>query len=511
MTRLTVLFRQAFDSTATRSFRAVVISAIVTIATSVQAAPLPQDSPIVIQLHPAGEPVPALKYRLVPERSKQVRGNAAIFYHRASQMLIMERGRRMAMALRDSGGKQTPYKDQIGIWTTLPISEIPREEARELLNSRFGDFLYEVEQGAIRDTCDWEFDKRTDGIWLRIPEMDEIRNMARAVVVKARLAILDGNPDEAIHWIEIGRSLGRHAAQGPLLIQALVGVSINTIMNNCILELIQAPGTPSLYWAFADRPRPFIDPQLSYDGERFIIERELPELKNLEDHVWSDDEAHHFADALQRKLDTFSSEQSPTDPTAKEDLQSFERRFRIAAMASRLYPEASRALISKGWPEEKVKAMPIIQVACLHTYLEYKELRDDIYKWLNVPFRVSYDKLGSAMDKMMTGNPENQLLTMFGQLTPSLSSGRMGFFRLERQLDAIQAIEAIRLYAHNHQGKLPPTLDAITEAPVPLDPATGMPFEYVLSGDSATLATPIVKGIPNYSYFKINYLLKLSR
>ena len=38
--------------------------------------------PTVMTLRPAAEPVPALKYRLVPEHIKLVPGNAAIFYHR---------------------------------------------------------------------------------------------------------------------------------------------------------------------------------------------------------------------------------------------------------------------------------------------------------------------------------------------------------------------------------------------------------------------------------------------
>ena len=46
------------------------------------AQPPPDPQPTVITLRPAAEPVPALKYRLVPEQIKLVPGNAAIFYHR---------------------------------------------------------------------------------------------------------------------------------------------------------------------------------------------------------------------------------------------------------------------------------------------------------------------------------------------------------------------------------------------------------------------------------------------
>ena len=41
----------------------------------------------MITLRPSAEPVPALKYRLVPEHIKLVPGNAAVFYYRASLMI----------------------------------------------------------------------------------------------------------------------------------------------------------------------------------------------------------------------------------------------------------------------------------------------------------------------------------------------------------------------------------------------------------------------------------------
>ena len=50
------------------------------------AQPPPEPPPTVIIVRPAAEPVPALKYRLVPERITLVPGNAAIFYHRAIQL-----------------------------------------------------------------------------------------------------------------------------------------------------------------------------------------------------------------------------------------------------------------------------------------------------------------------------------------------------------------------------------------------------------------------------------------
>ena len=56
-----------------------------------------QDEPPVvvpIVLRPSSAPVPALKYRILPERSTLVHGNAAIFYHRAVESMLETRRRR---------------------------------------------------------------------------------------------------------------------------------------------------------------------------------------------------------------------------------------------------------------------------------------------------------------------------------------------------------------------------------------------------------------------------------
>ena len=469
------------------------------------------EAPTVVTIRPAGEPVPALKYRLLPEHRDQIRGNAAVFYHRAVEYLLLSRGSRPPETSKDTAKKKMTEQEQIDKWAYVPISEIPRDQARELLASRFAHILDEVELGALRTDCDWEYDQRKDPLWFTLLEMQELRGLARLVAVKARLAILDGKTDEAFHWISVGLTMGRHAAQGPFMVLSLVGSSVDSLMNQCLLELIQAPSTPSLVWALADRPRPFIDMRNPQNGERFLLEKTLPELSHLDSHVWSDDEARQFADTLQRRLFSFSGEIAPVAPGMPEDTASLGRRLKIAAMAAEIYPEAVAALIARGWPEAKIKAMPVIQVACLHTYFEFRKMRDETYKWLNVPYYQSFDKLDKAQRGMTSEKLGNPLLILFNQLIMTANSSKMAFVRLERQFDTLQVIEAIRLYAHLHEGKLPTSLEAMTDSPVPLDPATGKPFGYKLTGDSATLSAPIVPGMPNNPNFRINYLLKPAR
>jgi hypothetical protein len=484
------------------------------------AQPPPGPQPTVMTLRPAAEPVPALKYRLVPEHIKLVPGNAAIFYHRG--VIIMSETFSSLRAKEKA--RPGAFPDSVVMlasdtWLNCPLGEIPRDKARKYLEP-FQNALQEVELGALRSSCDWEFDQRPgEGTDLQLPELQEMRQLGRLMRLKVRLAILDGKTDEAMHWIETGLVMGRHASQGPLWIQALIGIGIDRLMTSCFEELIQASDGPSLYWALADRPRPFIDMRRSMEGERHLLERELPELNDLDRGAWSLDQARQFADTLQRKLfDLASGRAIPGTyfalPIGLSDLF---RRMRIAVMAAKIYPEARRALIARGRPEAQVGAMPVIQVAALYSLEEYQRIRDGSYKWTNVPYWQSYNQIDRAILSPGDEKLANPLFALFLMLTPPLNSVRLQAILLERQLDAMQCIEAIRLYANDHEGKLPNSLEAITDAPVPLDPATGKSFLYQVNGDSAILSAPAPPGFNDpytwrsWQSYAMAYELKLAR
>ena len=405
-----------------------------------------------------------------------------------------------------------------GTWLSCPIGEIPREQARKYLEP-FQNALKEIELAALRSTCDWEFDQRKEGIYLILPEIQDMRGLARIMSLKARLAILDGKTDEAMHWIETGLVMGRHVGQGPLAIQALVGISIGRIMTRCLEDLIQAPGGPSLYWALADRPRPFIDMRRPMEGERVSPRKEVPELGELDRGAWSLDQARRFADTLNASSSPRPEWRcSRTTAAPPMDLRDLSRRLGMAAMAAKIYPEAKRALIAGGRPEAQVEAMPVFQVAALYTMQEYQRLRDDSYKWMNVPYWQSNTRAHRANQLTKEQKLANPLLSMMCErLGPALNSRRFAPIRLERELDMLQCIEAIRLYVSTHEGKLPATLEAITDTPAPFDPATGRPFLYQASGDSATLSALAPPGsndprvVYDHQPYAIHYELKLAR
>ena len=160
--------------------------------------------------------------------------------------------------------------------------------------------LHEVELGARREFCDWEFQRRDEGFDDDVPsDLQEMRGLGRLLVLKIRLEIAEGRIDSAIHWLQTGVAMARHVgSQSNSLIQMLISAAITNQMTNVLEELIQAPGAPNLYWALANLPRPFLDLTSAMEGEKHLLEKEFPQLKTVDSAPWSVEQARVFSDDL---------------------------------------------------------------------------------------------------------------------------------------------------------------------------------------------------------------------
>jgi hypothetical protein len=459
-----------------------------------------QDEPpavIPIVLPPASAPVPALKYRLLPERETLVPGNAAVFYHRAIETWVERHGR----------GGEGPLSE----WISGHLEAIPRAQANQWIQqNQF--VLRELELGARRRECDWEFESRPEGVNLLIGEIQWMRTLGRLVALRARVAVLDKKLDEAVHWLQTGYAMGRHVADGPTLIQALVGMSCCLSLNKPMEDVIQAAGTPSLYWALADRPRPFIDLAGALEFERLLPEREVPRLRKLDGLPWSVEEGRAFADEVETKLYAFAGwNASPSAEQHAPPERYWRNRFGMAAMVAQAYPGAKRALVARGRSPAQVEAMPAIQVVFLEAYTDYQVRRDEVFKWSGLPIYQAYDLISASNAKLKTPEVQSKpLLNLLCSVVVSFQGASLAQARLDRQLDAFECIEAIRLYAATHR-RLPDRLEDIAEAPAPLDPMTGRPFEYRLEGGRASLSAPVAPPGFQHPSFGLRYELTLAQ
>ena len=115
-----------------------------------------------------------------------------------------------------------------------------------------------------------------------LPEAQESRSLTRALMLRARVAVADGDYERAITEIRMAYQLARHTAQAPFLVSCLVGVAEASMANGEAIELIAAKDSPNLYWALAELPRPFINMVPSIRFEMSLGTRTFPFLLDAE-------------------------------------------------------------------------------------------------------------------------------------------------------------------------------------------------------------------------------------
>jgi hypothetical protein len=463
--------------------------------------------PTLIILRPAAAPVPALKYRILPERHNLVPGNAAIFYHRAIELTMEQR--LQAQVAKDRKDASSADDRTAADWSIAPLNAIPREQAHRWLDANRAA-LHEITLGARRQTCNWEFEQREEGIGLLVEEIQFMRSLGRLVAIASRVAVLDGRLDDAVDSLQTGFAMARHVSDGPSLYQGLVGLALASAMIKPLEDLVQAHETPSLYWALADRSRPMIDLSKAIDAERLTLEHEIPRLRDLDGPPWSQAQATEFSDDLRTKLFKLAGmvPSPPAEPGA-HNVNSWTLKLGMAGLVAQVYPEAKQALIAHGRPAQQVEAMPVVQVSALHTFQKYQQIRDDIFKWSSLPYYQAVEGMDSADLRNRVRAQNKLLLKLFTMVVPSVRGVLLSRTMLERRLDAVQCIEAIRLHAAV-TGKLPSRLDEISAAPVPADPMSGKPFEYRVDGDRAFLSSAYPPGGPKTPQYMIEYELKWS-
>jgi hypothetical protein len=108
---------------------------------------------------------------------------------------------------------------RLGDWAATPLDAT----ARRLVADGQNSFLY-LRRGAALPRCDWSLNYE-DGIGLLLPHLDKARTLALLTCLRARLALADGHPADAVDDVLAVFALGRHVAD-PIMICLLVDYSV---------------------------------------------------------------------------------------------------------------------------------------------------------------------------------------------------------------------------------------------------------------------------------------------
>ncbi len=456
----------------------------------------PEDlRPIQLAVYPAKPPTPALKYQLLPELRDQTAGNAATGYRKVAEQLKMR-----PLSVEEH--------DAVSEWFQMPLRELPRDKLAALLKKHEA-VLRELDAASRCENCDWELTSklRQDGMkTLLLPEAIPLRDAASLLRLRARLEVAEGRVNQAVQSLQTLYSLGRHAAAVPVLVNYLMGLSIVQLANKELEGLLETPNSPNMYWPLTDLPSPIIDLRQSIQGERIMIDSLFPGLRE----AMADPKAAAMGEeqllAIRKRLiDLHSFFKSKTR---------LETDVSLTLITGRLYQTARADLLAQGRTAEQVEKLPQFQVVLSYAVSEYDRHHDRIRKCCNIPYWQADETLRETKGKLpektaidfLTGMDKDGI-----SFLPALATILRSKAHLDRKLATLRIVEAIRLYAANHDGKPPASLADIKEVPIPIDPITGKGFEYKLVDGKARLYGPPPPGEEARPHNTVYYELTIKR
>jgi hypothetical protein len=290
-----------------------------------------------------------------------------------------------------------------------------------------------------------------------------------------------GDLNDALATLRVNYQLSRNLGQGRMLVISLIGMLIADLNRAELETFVQQPAAPNLYWALTILPVPLVDLRSAMEKEFTLPEYGFPEITVFESRHLSRDEARRVSDRLLKRWLGIND--------AGNTIEAARVRFALSAVAS--YPADKQTLIDAGRSKDEVDSMPVEQVVWLASYRRWQVDADELLKWTNIPAPQCREGLNRSEQRMGRLRSEHRDSPFeFTSLLPAVGSGLAAVDHMERKIDQLRIVEAIRLHASLHGGALPESLDKIDAVPIPADPMTGRPFEYRLEGETAVLETP---------------------
>ncbi len=410
-----------------------------------QPAEPPPETLLKLTVDATAAPKPALKYLLLPELREQTPGNPIPNYMKA----VLD---------RESGGIDAPLDKNA---------------------------LQQVDRAARMDKPDWQLlDKlRADGIGLLLPDLQKMRELAQGLHARFRDEIAQRRFDDAVVTAKTMFALSKHVGEHPTIIGQLVAIAIANVAIQPLEEMIGQPDAPNFYWALAHLPVPFIALDRGIEGERLIAGSVSLGL---------DDQKPMTTAQLKAAIKMINglTGDGPNDRRGQERLSGL-------AQDDAYMAGARKRLTETGIPADRLATFSNYQVILLNERIEFEIQRDELMKLSPLPTWEAISRMDEAERKAAKA-------TLFSGLLPSMHMVRRAQGRLEQRIALLRHVEAIRLYAATHGGKVPAKLSEI-DVPLPIDPFTGKPFRYEVIGGVAHLRGIPPKGDEKNAAYNLHY------
>jgi hypothetical protein len=444
-------------------------------------AAAPAETVIRLTVQPMAAPKPALRYLLLPELKDMNPGNPIQNYQKCfaqQQNFFYDK-------------ESCERRDKL---LTMPLRELPVRDLQDYGKAA----LRQADWAARLDKPDWQIllQCKTEGIGLLLPDVQQMRTLADGLKLRFRTEVALQHYGDALRTAQTMFALSRHMAEHPTLIGDLVGFAIAQITIGPLEEMLEQPGCPNLYWALTNLPNPLISLELGMQGERMLIRGEFSEL----------DDSSPMSEEQLKKLITHLDKVREFDNGSGKKENGTRAWLDARKKDDAVLAAARRRLVEVGFPEERLDRFPPEQLLILDEWREFEVRRDEGMKLVNLPTWQA--------EAMGLGEPYHRTKdvgTLFADLfLPALFKVRRAQGRLEQRIALLRHVEALRMYAADHDGKLPEILEDIPVA-LPVDPFTGKPFRYKLEGTTAHIRGNPPPGMEKAPEFNLHYVVTIRK
>jgi hypothetical protein len=430
----------------------------------------------IVTIYPMAAPDPLLRYRFWPAPESRLTENASALI-----------GRAVLLVANVAKEIQTDFAEKSEAWGEMPIEALPTDEMRQLLAS-YNAPLGELRRAENLMRTDYNLQLEAlsshEMVGTLLPELQEMRQLARVLHLNARLAVAEQRWDDAAADLRAGFRLAEFAAHSTdFLINRLVGFAISGQMMNVIEEAIQQPECPNFYWALAGLPtEQLFETKQAIEFESVLMARLFDVGNPLPDEPIGADAARarirKMTEDLTQTMELASNARKPASTQIMAGVY-------VVALA-----EPSRELLAKtdlwaGRVDELSSAEAVLRA----TILKLARARDRWVAWSTLPDEMWDEYTEERNAAFEAPSADRDPLTMLVQLlSPAVGAARVAGLRQHQQHHWLATIEAIRMYAAE-AGELPESLESLRPVPAWTDALAAKPFNYQrTSANEATLS-----------------------
>jgi hypothetical protein len=437
-------------------------------------------SPTELLVAPRAIEQPLLAHRLMPAEYELRDGNAAPIILR----LAWEQTKYFTTVV-------PTFEEQL----KLPLNDPKLIEAGPMLKPHFYE---ELRRAAHRRTAQWEYPLgEQNNLEIMLPDSQAARQIAgRGLSVWIRHQLASGDLNKAEEAIRVGFGVNRHYGRTPIVVTKIITVALNGLLLQRLEELIAQPGSANYYWPLTALPRPLVNLQPALELERNNLMQAVDELRRLDEprtaEEWSDLDRTVF----QLYFDwSYNGAKPPTDDERKQ--------------AHQRAVERARAELPASPGNDAGRATPMSDSEALVRWLVDQHCRqtDEVTATMQLQPPLAIPALRSLQERLTRFREEIGFGGLLFAETPlNLFVSVNG---LQRRIDGLRTVEAIRHYAATHAGNLPESLDQMVDTPIPHDPLTGDSFRYVRAPDGAAVLSAPPTATPTGQYPGLRYRVVL--